>query len=443
MERVKHMKKRLISIWLMSTMIVTMLSGCGKTEENNTSEASATSEVKQSEASQGTEEKSDDAVETIADKYPRNEQGYPDLQGETFTIWFAMTQANVEATSDLGEYYVIKELEEKFNCNFEFIHPPLGQEKENFTIMMADELPDMIFCSGIDRYYPGGVVAAYEDSVLFDYTEYINEVNTPNFYNLLTNDEFVATNAYDDEGRVIRLGSKICGSDEFAFYYGGPIIRSDYLADTGLDVPTTIDDWTEMLAAMKDNGVQYPFAMNGTQMIGITDGVIFSAAYGISTSYYAKEDGTISFGPYEDAYKDYLTLLNQWYEAGYVNPDFSTQSSNDVRSLMMEGAVGSIIQNGNFIINMYYPTVEAEDESKALIPAPIPVLKEGDTPAPVKYNMRSLGDHKYITADAKNPEACIALLDALYLEDINMMMTNGVEGVAYDMVDGYPVLKTI
>ena len=88
-----------------------------------------------------------------ADPCPRNEQGYPDLGGETITIWFNMTSANAQATSNMEDYHVIKDIEEKFNCKFEFIHPPVGQAQDNFTIMMADStLPDMIFCGGIDSY---------------------------------------------------------------------------------------------------------------------------------------------------------------------------------------------------------------------------------------------------------------------------------------------------
>ena len=51
-----------------------------------------------------------------ADPCPRNEQGYPDLGGETITIWFAMTSNNAQATSNMEDYHVIKDIEEKFNC---------------------------------------------------------------------------------------------------------------------------------------------------------------------------------------------------------------------------------------------------------------------------------------------------------------------------------------
>ena len=120
-----------------------------------------------------------------------------------------MVPSNAQVTSDLGDYKAIQELEKKLNCEIEFVHPPVGQEQDNFTILMADtELPDMIFCSGIDNYYPGGVEMAYKDGVLFDYTDMISEETTPYFYKMINEDENIKKMVSDDEGRIIRLGAK-------------------------------------------------------------------------------------------------------------------------------------------------------------------------------------------------------------------------------------------
>lgn len=414
------MKKKWVCALLAATMVMGTFAGCGSSEENTGGDtASANSE--------------DGKV-----KYTRDENGYPDLQGETFTIWFAMTSTNAQQTSDLGDYQAIKDLEEKFNCKFEFIHPPVGQEQDNFTIMMADEkLPDMIFSSGIDSYYPGGVEMAYADGILYDYTDLVNEENTPNFCKLVNEDEYLQKLVTDDEGRIIRLGAKICGSEEADLTFTGPLIRTDYLEATGLDMPKTIDDWTEMLAAMKANGVKYPLAFHDLPLFETN---VFSSAYGIDANgTYIKEDGTVAYGPAEDAYKDYLMQMNEWYEAGYINPDFTTQTEQDVLSMASSGDVGSCITHLYSYGYYYYPAAEETDPSKAMVPVSFPVLNEGDTLAPLRASSRSLADYKYITADAENLEACVALLDALYLEDIDRSLMYGIEGVGYTMEDGVPV----
>ena len=432
-------KKKNLSLILAVSMSIGLLAGCGSSGRDEQSAANPA----QSESVQK-EEGETSAQGTT--RYPRNEQGYPDLQGETITIWHAMIPTNTQATSDLGEYQVIKDLEEKFNCNLEFIHPPVGQERDNFTIMMADtQLPDMIFCGGIDQYYPGGVNAAYEDGILYDYTDLVNEENTPNFWNLIQNDEFMKKAVTDDQHRIIRLGAKLCGSEDADLSYTGPLIRKDYLENAGMDIPKTISDWTALLKAMKESGVEYPLAIPSSNNAGnLFSTNVFSSAYGIAAGdYYLKKDGTVTYGPYEEAYKDYLTLLNQWYNAGYINPDFPTQNEHTIMSLAADNKIGSTIMHLYTYGVTYYVTIEGDNPDKILLPAPIPVLNEGDGLAPVRKSYRSLGDYKYITADARNPEACVALLDALYLEDIDRMLANGVEGIAYDMVDGVPVVKTI
>lgn len=442
--------KKVMSLLLIAAMSVGLLAGCGSGDGGSSSAGGDASESKeessraedtedeaQDDAQGGDEEESGSAQGEA--KYPRDENGYPDLGGETISIWFAMTTENSGAVStDMGDYEAIKQLEEKFNVNFEFVHPPVGQESENFNIMMSDtKLPDMIFCRGIDRFYPGGVEMAYADGVLYDYTNDINEVDTPNFYNMISNDPFLMKAVTDDEGRIIRLGAKICGSEEADLNFIGPLIRSDYLAATNMEVPKTIDDWTAMLKAMKDNGVEYPLALDKDQLIYTSN--IFAGAYGVSgNSYFVKEDGTVAFGPYEDAYKDFLTQMHEWYEAGYINPDFASQDTDSIMSMAAGDRIGSTLIHLYTYGVTYFVTTEGDNPDKIMVAAPMPVLNEGDGRR-MRSSSRSLGDYKYITADAENKDACIALLDALYLEDIDMMMANGIEGVGYNMEDGAPV----
>ena len=40
------------------------------------------------------------------------------------------------------------------------------------------------------------------------------------------------------------------------------------------------------------------------------------------------QDGEIKFGPVEDGFKDYITLMHDWYEKGYIEADFISDNSN-------------------------------------------------------------------------------------------------------------------
>lgn len=432
-------QKKVLCVLMAAVMTMGMFAGCGSTETKEKESTSTESGSDEAE-SEGESETASGAT------FERDEDGLPDLKGEKITIWHAMTGTNAQATSDLGEYKAIQALEEKLNCEIEFIHPPVGQEQDNFTILMADsELPDMIFCGGIDKYYPGGVEMAYEDGVLYDYTDLISEDLTPNFYKKMQESAEVKKMVCDDEGRIIRLGAKFAGSEEADLTYNGLLIRSDYLEQAGMEIPTTISEWTELFAKMQENGVKYPLSLAGDNgMGGLFSSNVFSSAYGISAGdFYKDENGKIAYGPYQDAYKDYLAKLNEWFEAGYINPDFTIQKESDVMSQAADDKVGSMFMHLYTYGAEYYMTTEKDNPEKALVPAPIPTLNEGDELPGLRESSIYLGDYKYITADAKNPEACMALLDALYNEDIDCMMNNGIEGVTYDMEDGVPVRRTI
>lgn len=420
-------KKRVLCMLMAATMTMGALAGCGGSDK-------------------GESKGGDDSAKGEATVYERDENGLPDLKGEKFTIWHAMVPSNAQVTSDLGDYKAIQELEKKLNCEIEFVHPPVGQEQDNFTILMADtELPDMIFCSGIDNYYPGGVEMAYKDGVLFDYTDMISEETTPYFYKMINEDENIKKMVSDDEGRIIRLGAKFAGSEEADLTYSGLLIRSDFLEQTGMEIPTTIDEWTALFAKMKENGVEYPLSLAGDNgMGGFFNSNVFSSAYGISAgSFYKGKDGKIAYGPYQDAYKDYLAQLNEWFEAGYINPDFTTQKESDVMSQAADDKVGTMFMHLYTYGAEYYMTTEKDHPEKAMVPAPVPTLNKGDELPGLRDSSVYMGDYKYITADAKNPSACMALLDALYQEDIDRMLANGIEGVGYDMVDGVPVRRTV
>lgn len=93
----------------------------------------------------------------------------------------------------------------------------------------------------------------------------------------------------------------------------GPMIRSDWLAETSLESPVTVADWEAILEAFKANG--HPNALvlrdNGFPCAIGGEGVI-SSAFNVSpiglgaNNEFANIDGKIVFTPVADGYKQYL-----------------------------------------------------------------------------------------------------------------------------------------
>lgn len=362
--------------------------------------------------------------------YSKNEQGYPDLEGQTISVW--QRNFRTDVAENYSEFENVQTMQELFNVKIDFVHPPVGQEAENFSIMMASaKLPDMIFSSGIDEYYSGGLGSAYNDGILYDYTDLVTEENAPNFLEIISENEYLDKISRDDEGRIVRLGAKLQGSEESDFTYEGLFLRKDYLDEAGLEVPETIDEWTAVLEAFKDQGIEYPLGLSTGKTTSI-----FAMPYGIDATTFNVVDGEVVFGPYTQAFKDYLTQMNAWFSAGYINPDYMSTADADMVSMIANDRVGSSFLHAWNYKTIYYPTIEETTPEKGLVPAQYPVLNEGDALPNFRRSGQNIDDYKYITVDAVDPLACVYLLDALYLPEIDRLMGVGIEGTAYEMVDG-------
>lgn len=376
--------------------------------------------------------------------FPTDENGYPDLGGVTLTIWTPMDSDMTEFIDTYADLDVVKKLEELFNVNLEFVHPPVGSEQEGFSTMLASgNYPDMIWNGYVKSYYSGGVSMAYDDGLIYDYTELVSEETTPNFWAKVMTDDYLVKGAYDDDGRVVALGSRVSGSEESCTCMWGMMIRSDLLEELGLEVPETIDEWTEMLRAFKAAGVEYPLLLNKSNYWRTRNA--FSSAWNIDArNFFIREDGTVAYGPATEEYKEYLETMHLWYSEGLINPDFTTDTQSDTWAMLANEEGGAVVDHTYGYAAKYYNVVEIEHPERALVAAQMPKLNEDDPLTRVMVTNRNLDAQKYICATSEHKEECVAFLDALYIDDIEFMMSNGIEGKGYNLNDaGYPVITDI
>lgn len=130
--------------------------------------------------------------------------------------------------------------------------------------------------------------------------------------------------------------------------------------------PVFISDWEWMLGIFKDVLKQKGVA-NGNSPSGETGypmslyypgyvemGDLVCAFGGNSANFYADEEGTIHFGLTEPHFKDYLKMMNVWYNNGWVDSKFDER--NDVHYQidtvnMYAGRVGLFYGNPNTPLN--------------------------------------------------------------------------------------------
>ena len=71
-----------------------------------------------------------------------------------------------------------------------------------------------------------------------------------------------------------------------------------------------------------------PGAIQDNWLSGAFDVAAFCNSFPMSVVPTYVQDGEIKFGPVEDGFKDYITLMHDWYEKGYIEADFISDNSN-------------------------------------------------------------------------------------------------------------------
>ncbi len=434
-------KRKIIAVVLTASMAGSALSACGSGGEGAESPAQAGGNSPASgtqggisETPSGTDESTNaggyanlpksDVVDGAADQ-----QTYPISDEKiTLTMWypFASSMGELGDFND-GEFW--KWYEEKTNIHIEFIVPASGTEKDSFQLLFASgDMPDLIY-SNPDSYgaYRSGEDAAIEDGYFVNIADYLDIA--PNYVSWLNSHEDFGKAAYTDTGKMYAMWGVWDTMEGDAYADQGIAIRKDFLDKVGLDVPTTYDEWETVLRAFKNQlGIEAPFY---TSQYGIDNGEFMA---GFDTApYFYQRDGVVRFGPMDDQYKEYLAMLNRWWEEGLLDKDFATRSSTGITAdndMMLNDKVGSLIDYGTRMSDAYV-TRGATNPDFYLVAAPQP-KKSADASDPA-WRLYSKGsDHMTsdcvnVSADSEYVEEAIRWLDGLYAEDVFLNANYGLE----------------
>lgn len=357
--------------------------------------------------------------------------------GNKITWWIANGAA--PAVKSYGDIKGVKAIEEKLGVNIEFIHPSKEQETEQFNIMAASgDFADIVSYNW--NGYTGGPVKAVADGAIIALDDYI-EADMPNFKKIMDADPYVDYISRGYDGSICVLPSLT--DDRVTKSIFGPQIRKDWLDKLGLEVPTSIEEWYNVLTAFKNsdpngNGEadEIPFVADGTATF-----LRFSRAYGgVSDEFYVDGSGKVKFGFIENEYKEFLTEISKWYREGLIDPEYASSNSSIIDSKMMTDIGGSYIGYVGGGMGKYIAASKNANPNYSLVGAPWPTHNGGGSYSgdPYQLAIGSPGLGAAISAKASNVDSCLKLLDFMYGDEGSMLMNWGIEGESYDKTaDGF------
>lgn len=444
------MKKNcLIALLLVMSLLMMLFAGCGTGTEGETGEPAASSVMEEAPsveepeslplAELPSEGEQDSLVEESALEVEEvlPEITYP-LTQEKETLSLYCTAANFMGplsvvSMDWDDFDCYKALEELTNVHIDFEAVSFESYMNNYNIYIAaGDYADLII--NVDSGYVGGVSAAHEEGVIVDLTPYLKDY-APDYYTMLESDVKLHEAAYNAEGRVLKF---ITTYDTPGVKNGG-IVRGDWLEELGLEI-TDVDSLHEYLLAAKNQfGAENPVYMTTSANDFCSGWDIHKYTVGGGDLSFYVTDGEVKTPLNQEAYRDYLRTMHQWYEEGLIYQDFATTFFDPHGN-----ALNQMIYNGE--VAVWATMLEGLDDYKNnatdpnFISQPIPeVTLSGDTNHCTAVEYVISDSDICVSTNCENVELAVSWMNYWYTEEGIRMYNYGPEGKAYHL-DGDKVV---
>ncbi len=408
----KVIVKRLLSVLVVSAMTLSMLAGCGSSSETADGDT-ATEDGTVSESASAESESDDASADEDIEIWGTNNGFLPVEHGsELYNLYKEITgvgivQPYVEWNG--GETYL---------------------EQLNLRIAAGD-MPDVFLP------YNGIETELIESGALLDLTDLLQE-KAPHLWESIPEEMWDAVKANDPTGqnRIYTIPNVI------SYGRNGAMIRKDWLDNLGLDMPTTQEEFVEVLRAFKNddpngNGVADEIPTGGRaearwmgQLFG-QYGIAMWEGYPQWDIY----DGELTYSAVTQNMRDCLEWMSGLYAEGLLDPETLLNDKAAWDGKINSGVVGiweHIPQECyNYAENIYEGTgVKPEI---AVLPAISAPGYEG------YYTMRQMNGNTFVVANTDDEEKIdriMKVLDAYGNQDLWTQFYNGVEGMHSEMVDG-------
>lgn len=404
--------------FLLALVLVSLFASCDLHRAKEEGNSGNTDSIKNNSTAAGEESKPEETTLPISEKKL------------TLTMFLPAKTELRDLVDDMGATPFFQELEKRTGIHIKFQSPATGQETAAYNLMLSSgELPDIIYNDSSSLAYPDGLDAAVKDGYFLDLTELIPEY-APNYYKLLhTMSDVVARTARTDGGRLIGV-YQIASKPQGPFY--GLQIREDWLKELGLSMPVTYGDWENVLTLFKKKkGAFAPLIINASGY-NYDNGI--NAGFNVTSSF-MQINHTVSYGPIQEGWKEYLALMNKWYAKGLIDPDFMTQTSIlPDNSMVTSGTAGAWSSFYTLPSSLYLP---AMDKDTVISPVSEPVKTAGDK-LHIRMNDFTVGTYYTISKNCKYPETALKWMDYLFSAPGSEFANYGIEGKTFHYVKGKP-----
>ena len=416
------MKRKVVSLMLVSAMVAGMLAGCGS--DSGSSKGGSSTETGSAAEASSSGETADDAD----DKSPI-----------TFEYF------NADGKNGNWDNPVAKAITEATGVTLDVTYPVAsqGDAKEDVALMIAnDEYPDMI-------YAKGAATDLYQAGALIDMTDLIEKYG-PNIKKMYGAELEKLKWSQDDPG-IYQLSYS--GVNQKTLTTGGSCqIQWAALKENDYKYPKTLDEYEKMI---KSYLAAHPKTEDGLDMIGITmsasdwhwmitlgnpAGLIADASPD-NGQWIIDDEYNVHYKHVTDEEKEYFKWLCRMYNEGILDPNFATQTDDDYIAKVASGRVVAIT-DAEWHYSQCEATLVADGKvDQTYVGLPV-TLREDQVEKALLYQGTTVGWGMAITKSCEDPVRAIKFLDYLCSDEGQILYHWGIEGENYFLDDNGQPYRT-
>ncbi len=427
------MRKKLWSLLLVCAMIISLFAACGK-KDKETATPDQGGNTTPTAAPATTDDKKDEPAVT--------EEAKPEYSEITVEVFDRGTDGGkTDPTNNFYTDWIKAKCLEELNLGVTFVAVSRWEETDKLNALMAaGTAPDVCLTYSNDliaNYRDlGGLtnLAPYVDSHLADLKAFLGPDKA------LEGRDMIMRNVNTETGELYSIPARRMNVAALNTF-----IRKDWVDKLGLSLPTTTEEYVNVLKEFKakdPGGVGadkvIPFTM--TSDVQWRAGTLLDSFIDPNLSRKDRWINTVVDRNFLlPGYKEGARLLNQMYNDGLVDVQFPLYADDtDSDNLIKSGVVGSFIHNWD---QAYRDTPGLLRDLKVNVPdAELVTIDPFKTSAGTtdKRLYDAAGVNWFIPANSKNVEGALRYVNWLSKFENRYFLQIGEEGVTHEMVDGVP-----
>ncbi|MGT2784246.1 extracellular solute-binding protein [Streptococcus merionis] len=342
----------------------------------------------------------------------------------------------LEAVTPEAGNQIEKKIEEYTGEKISFEWVPNSNYQDRMNIVLASgDLPEVM----VVTQKTGSFVTSAESDAFWDLTDYLKD------YPNLSQEIAEIKNNSSLNGKVYGIYRKR------DIMRSAVMIRKDWLDKLGLEEPKTTEDLYNIAKAFKEkdpngNGIddttgliipQWPATINTNSPIDT-----IATWFGAGNAWITDDKGNLKPSFDSKEYREALKWIKKMYDEGLINQDFATLSADDWNNQFISGKGGIIIDTYSRFYTIQTALKDADQENFGKQITVVGSLESpnGDYALPTDGYAGMLVIPKASVKTEEHLKQVLTFLDKLNDKEMQVLMNNGIEGVNFEVSDGFSSL---